>query len=1170
MKKYLLLLFFPVFIFSQSYAKMPEYIDAYERPMTSYAEWAAKTVRGPFSIGRAYKTPHDYLQNELVNIVVYAPIYSGIFDSLSVYISDLEAEGYTIQIDTVRGWSEQDLRAHFASLLGSNLVGAVMIGNVPFAWFEMEGGEGREQFPIDLYLMDLDGNWIDNDANGLFDDHSGDRAPEIWVGRIFASPMTWGNEVFLVNNYLSKVHKYRTGGYNIPQKALAYVDDDWYGYNDCSLGDLYDTVDVVRNNNTTTASDFRSRFTDPYEWVQICSHSSPWGNTFKYTGGYAGTVFNFEIWFENPPWLFLNLFQCSGTRFFEENYCGGVYIFGPENCLFAIGSAKVGSMRYFSDFYGPLDTGISTGEAFKYWFTEHGIYDRDWFYGMGICGDPLLKPKQASNIYARHGKQQVNVNPRFTWSSPEPVDLHLETDGYVDATTDGAGRVWAAWVTGRSVSNGRTEICVSYNQNNIWTSPEIIDSYIYWDFFPALTCDTAGRAVLSWSRCYGRNYDIFLTSYDGSNWLSPYRVSSRATDALHPAMTVDGDARLWVTMERWNHLNGDIYCRYHDGTVWQSMFAVTIGSSNDYKPSMTTDSSGIAWTAWSSERYEDNRNIYVKNYSPGTGHWENLYRITGNPTQDQDQSMCVDGNGTIWLAWTTWRNGNSDIYVSRNDNGTWSSPFAITDDAASDEQCELVVDQDGNVWCIWQSDRSGDWEILATYYWDGHWQDVSNISSSTDMDIMPAATLDDSGYVWVLFQTNRNGNWDIYASKLFADVVPPSVTVITPNGGEVWNIGETDTIVWHAIDNVGIDSISVLYSTNNGANWLDIATGEPNDSFFEWQVPATPSTECYVLIHAYDAFFNRGVDLSDMVFTIRDAAPPQVQLYSPNGGEVFYTGETDTVCWTATDNIGVDSVSLEFSSNDGGTWQSISNPSPQDSVYEWTIPSVHSTECLVRVRAFDAGANMGEDVSDSVFSVLDNIAPQISILVPDGGEIWYWNEVHSIEWTSQDNVGIESLDVYLSLDGGTTYPMLLVHIAGNDSLYDWTIPETTSYYCLVRVTGYDIGGNVGFDVSDSLFTIGELGIEELLGIPEEFAFSTRSSNPFINTLNMRLQTPHKMPVEITIYDIRGRIVEKIVDTEMEPGYHMLSWNNPNIAAGVYFVRVEAKDIEKTEKVIKLK
>jgi len=1170
MKKYLLMLMFPLLIYGQSYAKMPEYIDAYDRPMTSYSEWAAKTVRGQFSIARAYKTPHDYLQNELVDIVVFAPLYTGIFDSLSVYISDLEAEGYTIQVDTVRGWSAQDLRTHFASLLSSNLVGAVMIGNVPFAWFEMEGGEGREEFPIDLYLMDLNGTWVDSDANGLFDDHSGNRAPEIWVGRIFASSITWGNEVFLVNNYLSKVHKYRTGGYNIPQKALAYVDDDWYSYNDCSLDDLYDTVDVVRNNNTTTAADFRSRFTDPYEWVQICSHSSPWGNTFKYSGGYAGTVFNFEIWFENPPWLFLNLFQCSGTRFFEENYCGGVYIFGPENCLFAVGSAKVGSMLHFSDFYGPLDTGISTGEAFKYWFTEHGIYDRDWFYGMCICGDPLLKPKQARNMYARHGQHQINIIPRFTWSNPEPVDLHLDTDGYVDATTDGAGRIWAAWVTGRSTSNGRTEICVSYNQNNVWSSPQIIDPFIYWDFFPALTCDTAGRAVLSWSRCYGRNYDIYLTSYSGSNWLSPYRVSSRATDALHPAMTVDGDARLWVTMERWNHTNGDIYCRYHDGTVWQSMFAVTTGSSNDYKPTMATDSSGIAWTAWSSERYEDNRNIYVKNYSPATGHWENLYRVTGNQAQDQDPSMCVDGNGTIWLAWTTWRNGNSDIYVSRNDNGIWSSPFAITDDAASDEQCELVVDQDGYVWCVWQSDRSGDWEILATYYWDSHWQDVSNVSNSTDMDIMPAATLDDSGYVWILFQTNRNGNWDIYASKLFADVVPPLVTVITPNGGEVWNIGEIDTIVWHAVDNVGIDSISVLYSTNNGANWMDIATGEPNDSFFEWQVPATPSTQCYVLIHAFDAFLNRGLDLSDMVFTIRDAAPPQVQLFSPNGGEVFYTGETHTVHWNATDNIGVDSVSLEFSSDAGGSWQPFANPPPQDTMFEWTIPDVHSIECLVRVRAFDAGDNMGEDESDSLFSIIDNIAPDISVLMPNGGEIWYWNEVHTVEWNSQDNVSIESLDIHLSLDGGTTYPLLIVHIAGNDSLYDWTIPESTSFNCLVRVTGYDIAGNVNFDVSDSLFTIGEMGIEEFLGIPLEFAFSTRSSNPFVNTLKMRLQVPHKMPVEITVYDVRGRVVDRIMDTEVEPGFYTLSWDNHDVAAGVYFLRVKTTDITETEKIIKLK
>lgn len=1069
MKRYIFVLFIPFFLLGQSNVKKLKYIDHYDRPMTSYKEWSAKVVKEPFSLGRVSRTRYDNFRQELVDIVVYAPIYADILDSLNVYISDLESEGYTVQVDTVRGWTADELRNHFASLLGSDLVGAVLIGNVPFAWYEMSSVDGREEFPIDLYLMDLNGNWIDNDGNGLFDGHSGNKAPEIWVGRIYASSMTWGNEIYLVNNYLSKIHKYRTGGYNIPQKALAYVDDDWYGFNDCDLDYLYDTVVVVRQYNTTTAADFRTRFNDPYEWVQVCSHSSPWGNTFKYTGGYAGTVFNFEIWFANPPFLFINLFQCSGTRFFEENFCGGCYTFGPANGLLAIGSAKVGSMLHFDDFYGPLNTGISVGEAFKQWFTQWGITDPSWFYGMCICGDPVLKPKQSGMRFARHRKNDPNFNRFLNWSEPESVDLDPETDGYVATTTDGAGRIWAAWVTGRSVTNGRTEICAAYRQSGAWSTPEIVDPFTYWDFFPALTCDNLGRAALSWSRCYGRNYDIFFTYYDGSNWAASYRVSSRATDALHPAMTLDSGSRLWVTMERWNHLNGDIYCRYHDGSSWQPMFAVTVGSANDYKPSMATDSTGRAWTVWTSERYQENRNIYVKNYNEASGHWENLHRITGNPSQDQDPKICVDGDGTVWVAWTTWRNGNSDVYESHYNGSTWSSPQAISTDDNRDEHCALAVDQDGYVWCIWQSDRTGDWEILAKYYKDGEWQGLSNISNSTFMDILPDATLDDSGNVWVLFQTDRNGNWDIYASKIFSDLVSPQVTVVAPNGGEVWNIGETDTIRWIASDNYTVDTVSIFYSTNNGSDWIEIAHGEPNDSIFEWLIPVTPSIEC-----------------------------------------------------------------------------------------------------LVRVVAFDAFPNSGEDESDSLFSIVDGTPPDITVIIPNGGEVWFWNEVHTIEWNSQDNIGVDSLDIHLSLDGGATYPILITHIDGNDSLYDWTIPETTSYECLVRVTGYDVGGNVSFDESDSLFTIGIEGIEEVLNIPKYFAVNFLSSNPFVNNLNLKLQIPNEMPVKISVYDVEGRFVDNIVDTDLKPGYHMVSWRNKDIPSGVYFVYIKTDNIEETKKIIKLK
>lgn len=1171
MKTCVFIIAIPLVMFAQLSVHPLQYIDNNERPMMSYQEWKATVVREQFSIGTAYKSRFDIDQAELVNIVVYAPLYTQIMDSLAVYITDLESEGYTVQVDTVRGWTATELRAHFAALLSSDLIGAVLIGNVPFAWYEESGGDGREEFPIDLYLMDLDGTWVDSDSDGLFDDHTGDRAPEIWVGRIYASSMIWGNEVYIVNNYLSKVHRYRTGGYTVPQKALAYVDDDWYGFNDCDLDQLYDTVIVVRNNNTTVATDFRSRFDDPYEWVQICSHSSPWGNTFKYSGGYAGTVFNFEVWYANPPFLFLNLFQCSGTRFFEPNYCGGCYIFGPQNGLLAIGSAKVGSMLHFDDFYGPLNTGITIGEAFRQWFAQWGITDPSWFYGMCICGDPLLKPKQPRNLWKRPWKNPNVINPMVTWSDPEPVDLDDETDGYVATTTDGNGRVWAAWVTGRSNTYGRTEICTAYRSGGVWSVPQILDPFEYWDFFPSMSCDTSGRALLSWSRCYGRNYDVFMSSYSGSNWSTPYRVSSRATDALQPAMTVDGDARIWITMERWNHLNGDIYCRYHDGTSWQSMFAVTIDPANDYKPAMATDSSGIAWTAWTSERWEENMNIYVKSYNPGSGHWENIRRVTSNPTQDCDPSMCVDGNGTVFVAWTTWRHGNSDIYESHFDGSSWTPPRPVSTDSSSDVNCSMIVDQDGYVWCIWQTDRTGDSEIIAKYYKDDEWQGISNVSNnSSARDILPATTADDSGNVWVLFQTDRNGNWDIYASRLFSDLIEPTVTVLVPNGGEVWNIGDTETIQWIASDNTGVDSVSILYSTNNGSDWISIATSEPNDSSYDWQIPSTPSTQCLVRVIAYDGFPNIGEDMSDNTFTIRDAEAPQVTVHYPNGGEIFYVDDIETIRWSASDNIGIDSVALQYSTNNGSTWSFIASPAPQDTSYDWTVPAVHSTECLVRARVFDAGSNMNEDESDSVFSIIDNEAPQVTVLVPNGGEIWYCDTTYTIEWQSQDNVGIDSLDIHLSFDGGVTYPLLIAHINGNDSTYDWTVPDTTSETCLVRVTCYDVAGLVTVDESDSVFIIGHFGIEELLGIPRYFAVDFISSNPFVSDFVLKLQVPRTMNIRVSLYDVQGSFVEYIVNEDVARGYYTLSWNNPRVSAGIYFMRIQTEDYEKTEKIIKLR
>jgi hypothetical protein len=107
-----------------------------------------------------------------------------------------------------------------------------------------------------------------------------------------------------------------------------------------------------------------------------------------------------------------------------------------------------------------------------------------------------------------------------------------------------------------------------------------------------------------------------------------------------------------------------------------------------------------------------------------------------------------------------------------------------------------------------------------------------------------------------------------------SDETPPSVSVTSPNGGEILVQGTYFEITWIATDESGVDSVSILYSVNGGASFDHvIATGEPNDSSFTWQVPATPSGACLVRVIAYDPSLNSGQDQSDGAFSIVSTTP---------------------------------------------------------------------------------------------------------------------------------------------------------------------------------------------------------------------------------------------------------------------------------------------------------
>jgi hypothetical protein len=101
------------------------------------------------------------------------------------------------------------------------------------------------------------------------------------------------------------------------------------------------------------------------------------------------------------------------------------------------------------------------------------------------------------------------------------------------------------------------------------------------------------------------------------------------------------------------------------------------------------------------------------------------------------------------------------------------------------------------------------------------------------------------------------------------DPWPPSVTAVTPSGGDVAYHGTDHEITWIATDNVRVDSVDIMLSTDGGFTFPDtIATGEPNDSSFMWTVPDIDSRTARIRIVATDAGLNQATDMSAEDFTI--------------------------------------------------------------------------------------------------------------------------------------------------------------------------------------------------------------------------------------------------------------------------------------------------------------
>ncbi len=759
----------------RTYIKKLDWVDPYGRQPTDYSKWSEEHVDHiePTKIGNALSRSTEGRQN-VVDLVVNSGIYPEIVAELDTFTQDLVNAGYSVQLDTISGMSHTELRAHLASI--PDLVGAIFVGELPVAWFEYL----VENFPHDLYFSDLDGTYIDANSNGIYDDHTGSVEPEIWVGRIYTRNLPWDSEIRLLKNYFNKNHQYRTVGSSLPQRALSFIDDDWNYYTTCCLDSIYSDVVVIRDVQSTVASNYRSELAEGYEWIHIAAHSSPWGHTFKYgINQYRGTVFNYEIFALEPQALFYNLFACSGTRFVEENIAAGWYLFADPYGLLIVGSTKSGSMYHFEDFYGPIgNQNMCIGEAFKHWFTIWGETDWEWFYGMNILGDPTLKPL-GQTISTLEKKVTWPVYRMTDWSVPEIVASDPESDGFPRISTNIDGNVWVTWESGRSYVNGRSEIYSAYRDATGWSSAMNIGPYLYWDCDADITTDNLNRPIAVWAiddeSCGQYNFEIYYSIYDGS-WSSKDRVHIAAPrNDMKPKMAKDASGNVWIVWESAQDLDLNIYASIFDGTSWSSAQQVTTNSTDETTPVVVVDSLGQPWTFYCL-RHDDRAEIWGSYYTGSqwliSGPISDVQKFAYHP------AAAVDEEGNIWVAWQSLDSGNPDIYASWFNGSTWSPPHQITTSSEGDLFPSLTTHTSGVICLVYQSKSNGDWNIYYSYCVDSTWTTPEIVADLAGADINPHITCDNSGKLWTCWQSYVNDNWEILVSyRASYGIVEQRVTI---------------------------------------------------------------------------------------------------------------------------------------------------------------------------------------------------------------------------------------------------------------------------------------------------------------------------------------------------------------------------------------------------------
>ena len=321
--------------------------------------------------------------------------------------------------------------------------------------------------------------------------------------------------------------------------------------------------------------------------------------------------------------------------------------------------------------------------------------------------------------------------------------------------------------------------------------------------------------------------------------------------------------------------------------------------------------------------------------------------------------------------------------------------------------------------------------------------------------------------------------------------------------------------------------------------------------------------------------------------------------YNLNGDYPNYLSETNLTS-TAIDCSNMFGVTLKFwrwlgveqpsydhayvrISTDGNNWYTIWENPETISDYAWTqmeldISDYADDQSEVYLRwvmgETDGGLTYcGWNIDDIEIFAYDEISEPI--------ELSHFSATYShliacayINWSTLFETDVVGFNIYRSEydDFATAEKINTSLIPGhgtttnpqNYEFNDETAIVTNQYFYWLVVIDYGGGSSVyGSFIYNPNVSIDAEPTAQLISI-QNFP------NPFIHRTEISYSLTRPEDIKIQIYNLKGQLVETLLDENKPAGIHTLEWNAKNASSGIYFMKLSTKEVSKIQKVILIK